>query len=273
MATTIHQVDAFTDRPFAGNPAAVCVLDAGAAPSWMQAVANEMNLAETAFLVRRPAPGEYDLRWFTPTVEVALCGHATLAAAHVLWETGAAPAASPLVFHTLSGPLGARRDGGWIELDFPAEPAAPLAEPPADLAALLGAPPAWVGANRFDLLVELADDAAVTALDPDIRRVRQLPYRGVVVTARAARPGYDMVSRFFAPASGVDEDPVTGSAHCCLGPYWSHRLGKDRLVGYQASRRGGTVRVTLAGDRAHLGGQAVTVLRCELVAGIPPAAA
>jgi PhzF family phenazine biosynthesis protein len=266
MGAAIHQVDAFTDRPFAGNPAAVCLLDAFPAPAWMQAVAAEMNLAETAFLVRRPAGCEYDLRWFTPAVEVALCGHATLASAHVLWETAAAPPAATIVFHTLSGPLGARRDGAWIDLDVPADPAAPLSEPPPDLAAILGAPPVWVGANRFDLVVELASEAEVTALDPDLRRVKPLPYRGLLVTARAARPGYDMVSRFFAPASGIDEDPVTGSAHCCLGPFWSQRLGKDRLLGYQASHRGGTVRVTVAGDRVHLGGQAVTVLRCELAA-------
>jgi predicted PhzF superfamily epimerase YddE/YHI9 len=272
MGPTIHQVDSFTDHPFAGNPAAVCLLDAFPPDAWMQAVAAEMNLAETAFLVRRPAAGEYDLRWFTPAVEVALCGHATLAAAHVLWETAAAPPAAPLVFHTRSGALGARRDGAWIDLDFPAEPAAVLAAPPADLGAILGAPPSWVGANRFDLVVELGSEAAVIALDPDLRRVKPLPYRGLLVTARAARADYDMVSRFFAPASGIDEDPVTGSAHCCLGPYWSERLGKDRLLGYQASRRGGTVRVTVAGDRVHLGGQAVTVLRGDLVAGVSPAA-
>jgi PhzF family phenazine biosynthesis protein len=266
MALAIHQVDAFTDRPFAGNPAGVCLLDAFPAAAWMQAVAAEMNLAETSFLVRRQRPGEFDLRWFTPSVEVELCGHATLAAAHVLWESGAVAASAPIVFHTLSGPLGASRDGAWVELDFPAEPAAPLAEPPADLAAILGAPPVWVGANRFDLVAELESEAAIVDLDPDLRRIKPLPYRGVLVTARAERPGYDMVSRFFAPASGVDEDPVTGSAHCCLGPYWSRRLGKDRLLGYQASRRGGTVRVGVAGDRILLGGQAVTVLRCEMAA-------
>lgn len=268
MGIAIYQVDAFTDRPFAGNPAAVCPLPLPAFPAagWMQSLAAEINLAETAFLVRRGGGPEYDLRWFTPAVEVALCGHATLASAHVLWETGAVVAAEPIGFHTLSGRLGAARRGAWIELDFPAEPASALAEPPERLPDLLGAPPVWVGANRFDLVVELADEAAVRALAPDFRGLGALPFRGILVTARAATPGYDMVSRFFAPASGIDEDPVTGSAHCCLGPFWSGRLGKNPLVGYQASARGGVVRVEVAGDRVRLGGQAVTVFRAELAA-------
>jgi len=266
MDLAIYQVDAFTDRPFAGNPAAVCPLPLPAFPEagWMQAVAAEMNLAETAFLVRRGDSSDFDLRWFTPAIEVELCGHATLASAHVLWETGAVAAAMPIRFHTLSGALGAARRGEWIELDFPAEPASALAEPPPRLSEMLGASPVWVGANRFDLVLELADDAAVRALAPDLKRLAALPYRGVLVTARAAAPGYDMVCRFFAPASGIDEDPVTGSAYCCLGPYWSGRLGKNPLLGYQASARGGEVRVELAGDRVRLGGQAVTVLRGEL---------
>jgi len=282
MGVAIYQVDAFTDRPFAGNPAAVCPLPAATFPeaAWMQALAAEMNLSETAFLVRRTAaapggvadvaPGttaEYGLRWFTPAIEVELCGHATLAAAHLLWEIGAVAAAAPIRFHTLSGVLGAARRGDWIELDFPAEPASVLAEPPPGLAGLLGAPPVWVGANRFDLVAELADEAAVRSLAPDLARLGALPYRGLLVTARASAPGYDVVSRFFAPASGVDEDPVTGSAHCCVGPYWSARLGKNPLVAFQASARGGLVRVELAGDRVRLGGQAVTVFRGELAAG------
>lgn len=267
MPFAIYQVDAFTDRPFAGNPAGVCPLPAFPDASWMQAVAREMNVAETAFVVRREEPGaEYDLRWFTPAVEVALCGHATLAAAHLLWEIGAAGAEEPIRFHTLSGPLGAARAGEWVELDFPAEPPAPLAGPP-DLTEILGAVPVWVGANRFDLVAELADEATVRGLAPDLRRIQALPYRGVQVTARAATPGFDFVSRFFAPAAGVDEDPVTGSAHCCLGPYWSGRLGKNPLLAYQASARGGVVRVETAGERVKLGGQAVTVLRGELADG------
>jgi predicted PhzF superfamily epimerase YddE/YHI9 len=270
MGLAIYPVDAFTDRPFAGNPAGVCPLPLPGFPAadWMQAVAAEMNVAETAFLVRRRddsgSGSGFDLRWFTPTVEVELCGHATLASAHLLWEAGLVAAEEPIRFHTLSGVLGAARDGEWIELDFPAEPASALAEAPPRLAEMLGASPVWVGANRFDLVAELADEAAVRALAPDIRRLGALPYRGILVTARAAAPGYDVVSRFFAPATGIDEDPVTGSAHCCLGPYWCERLGKNPLLAYQASARGGRVRVELAGDRVHLGGQAVTVFRGEL---------
>ena len=270
MGLAIYQVDAFTDRPFAGNPAGVCPLPLPAFPAaeWMQAVAAEMNLAETAFLVRRSdgsgSGSGFDLRWFTPAVEVELCGHATLASAHLLWETGLAAAGEPIRFHTLSGELGAARDGEWIELDFPAEPASALAEAPPRLAEMLGAPPVWVGANRFDLVIELADEAAVRSLAPDLGRLAALPYRGILVTARAAAPGYDVVSRFFAPAVGIGEDPATGSSHCCLGPYWSERLGKNPFLGYQASARGGRVRVELAGDRVRLGGQAVTVFRGEL---------
>jgi predicted PhzF superfamily epimerase YddE/YHI9 len=268
MPLAIYQVDAFTDQPFAGNPAGVCPLPSFPADAWMQAVAREMNVAETAFVVRREGSGaEHDLRWFTPTVEVALCGHATLASAHLLWEIGAVPAGEPIGFHTLSGRLGAARSGEWIELDFPAEPPAALAEPPAGLAEILGAAPRWTGANRFDLVAELADEATVRGLAPDLRGIKALPYRGVQVTARATTPGFDFVSRFFAPAAGVDEDPATGSSHCCLGPYWSGRLGKNPLVAYQASARGGVIRVEMVGDRVKLGGQAVTVIRGELAAG------
>jgi predicted PhzF superfamily epimerase YddE/YHI9 len=266
MKLAIYHVDAFTDRPFAGNPAAVCPLPLPAFPEagWMQSVTREMNLAATAFVVRRDGGPDFDLRWFTPATELELCGHATLATAHVLWETGAVATAAPIRFHTRSAVLGATRHGEWIELDFPAAPVSALAEPPPGLSEILGAPPVWVGTNRFGLVIELADEAALRALAPDPRRLAALPYRGVLVTARAAMPGYDMISRFFAPALGVDEDSVTGSAHCCLGPYWTERLGKNPVLGYQASARGGEVRVELAGDRVHLGGQAVTVLRGEL---------
>jgi len=271
MGLAIYQVDAFTDRPFAGNPAGVCLLPSFPSPEWMLAVAREMSLAETAFLARRDGvAAEYDLRWFTPTVEIELCGHATLASAHLLWELGAASGEEPIGFHTLSGRLGAARRGEWIELDFPAEPPAALASPIPDLDAMLGAEPVWVGANRFDLVAELADESAVRGLAPDLRRIKVLPYRGVQVTARAATPGYDFVSRFFAPAAGVDEDPVTGSAHCCLGPYWSAKLGRNPLVAYQASARGGVVRVETAGESVTLGGQAVTVIRGELTGGARP---
>jgi PhzF family phenazine biosynthesis protein len=265
MGLRITQVDAFTDRPFAGNPAAVCILPAPAEPAWMQDVAREMNLAETAFLVRRS--DGYDLRWFTPAVEVDLCGHATLASAHVLWEDGHLPAATEARFHTKSGLLTANRRGAWIEMDFPATPAVP-ATPAAGLVEALGVQPRFVGRSRFDYLVEVESEATVRRLDPDLSALGRVEARGVIVTALGdGTDDHDFVSRFFAPRAGVPEDPVTGSAHCALTPYWSDKLGKTELVGYQASARGGVVRVRLQGNRVHLGGQAITVLRGELAAG------
>jgi PhzF family phenazine biosynthesis protein len=265
MSLRITQVDAFTDRPFAGNPAAVCLLPAPADPAWMLNVAREMNLAETAFLV--PRKDGYDLRWFTPAVEIDLCGHATLASAHVLWEDGHLPASTQARFHTRSGLLTADRRGAWIELDFPATPVT-SASPPAGLTDALGAKPVFVGRSRFDVFAELDNEDTVRRLDPDLAALGRIDARGVVVTSRAGpKRDYDFVSRFFAPQSGVPEDPVTGSAHCALAPYWSAKLDKTELVGYQASPRGGTVRVRIQGDRVHLGGQAVTVLRGELTAG------
>ena len=258
MPHRIVQVDAFTDRPFAGNPAAVCVLPTPADPAWMQNVAREMNLAETAFLHREG--DDWRLRWFTPTIEMDLCGHATLASAHVLWEDALLPASEPARFHTRSGLLTARRAGSWIEMDFPAEPAQPAA-PPDVLGPALGAGELrYVGKNRMDYLVELASAGSVRSLDPDLRLLRTIPVRGIIVTAPSDLPEYDFISRFFGPAAGVDEDPVTGSAHCCLAPYWSARLGKRELTGFQASARGGVVRVRSAGARVALCGQAVTVL-------------
>lgn len=265
MSLHITQVDAFTDRPFAGNPAAVCILSTPADPAWMLNVAREMNLAETAFLVRQN--DGYDLRWFTPEVEIDLCGHATLASAHVLWEEGHLTPNTQARFHTRSGLLTADRNGSWIELDFPATPAAP-ASPPPGLIEALGAKPTFVGRSRFDYLVELENEAAVRRLTPDLGALSRVEARGVIVTSRAdANSEYDFVSRFFAPQSGVPEDPVTGSAHCALMPYWSAKLGKKELVAYQASSRGGVLRLRLNGDRVKLGGQAVTVLRGELTAG------
>jgi predicted PhzF superfamily epimerase YddE/YHI9 len=263
MPLPIVQVDAFTDRPFAGNPAAVCLLPAPADPQWMQDVAREMNLAETAFLVRRS--DGFDLRWFTPTVEVALCGHATLASAHVLWEDGHLPPDGQARFHTKSGVLTAERRGAWIELDFPATPAEPALAPDGMVAAV-GVTPRFVGRSRFDYLLEVASEQTVRDLRPDVGALAAVDARGVIVTSRAGDGPYDFVSRFFAPRAGVPEDPVTGSAHCALAPYWSGKLGKPELVGFQASARGGTVRVRLAGDRVKLGGQAVTVLRGSLTA-------
>lgn len=264
MGQRFVQVDAFADGAFSGNPAAVCLLPAPRDEAWMAAVAREMNLSETAFLVRE---GEvFHLRWFTPAVEVDLCGHATLASAHALWEEGSLADDAIARFRTRSGELTARRDGDWIEMDFPANPPAP-AETPDGLFDALGLRGVHVGRSRFDYLVEVEDEAAVLGARPQLERLAEVEARGVMITARADRPGYDFVSRFFAPRAGVGEDPVTGSAHCALAPYWSEKLGKDEMVGYQASARGGTVRVKVAGDRVLLRGRAVTVLRGELVAG------
>ncbi|MBI4255451.1 MAG: PhzF family phenazine biosynthesis protein [Candidatus Rokubacteria bacterium] len=261
MGLRIVQVDAFTDTPFRGNPAAVCVLPDERDAAWMQAVAAEMNLSETAFLVKR-ADG-FGLRWFTPAVEVDLCGHATLASAHVLWEDRHLAREAQARFHTKSGLLTADRIGEWIELDFPVKRATPAAAPPG-LAEALGAAPKYVGRNQFDYLVEVDSEDTVRALAPDHAALAKLPVRGVIVTSRASTHGFDFVSRFFAPGSGIAEDPVTGSSHCALGPFWGARLGKTQMLAYQASARGGVVRVRLAGERVALGGQAVTVLRGEL---------
>jgi len=258
----ILQIDAFTDQPFRGNPAAVCLLDGERDAEWMQRVAAEMNLSETAFLRRQD--GGWSLRWFTPAVEVDLCGHATLASAHALWGEGVDDA-DVLRFHTRSGLLTATRNGDWIELDFPAMREEAVEAPPELLAALGARDAAYVGRNQFDYLVELRSEDAVRALEPDHAVLRKLPVRGVIVTSRAANGEYDFVSRFFAPGSGVDEDPVTGSAHTCLAPYWAPRLGKNEFLAYQASARGGVLRVRLDGERVKLGGRAVTVLRGELV--------
>lgn len=265
MGIDLYQVDAFTDRAFGGNPAAVCLLPAPRPAEWMQSVAREMNLSETAFLVpreNRADPG-FDLRWFTPAVEVELCGHATLASAHVLWETGRLGAEETARFHTLSGLLTAERRGD-IELNFPAKPVAEVAPPPGLLEAFEAVAPRFVGKSRFDYLLELETEEAVRRAAPDFSTLRTLPVRGVILTAKAT--SYDFVSRFFAPGAGVDEDPVTGSAHCTLGPYWAERLGKSAFRAFQASARGGELRVEVAGDRVKLGGRAVTVLRGELVA-------
>ncbi len=269
MPQPIVQIDAFTDRAFAGNPAAVCILPAPADAAWMQNVAREMNLSETAFLDRREN-GDYNLRWFTPAAEIDLCGHATLASAHTLWEGKHLAPTAQARFHTRSGLLTADRRGDWIELNFPARPVerTPL---PVDLDRVLGVPIHWVGkyADPTDLeyLVEIESEEAVRGLAPDFTALAALPVRGLIVTARASTAPYDFVSRFFIPSMGINEDPVTGAAHCRLTPYWSDRLGKADLLAYQASARGGVLRVRLEGDRVIIGGQAVTVLRGELVPG------
>jgi predicted PhzF superfamily epimerase YddE/YHI9 len=262
MNVPIFQVDAFTDRPFAGNPAAVCLLTDERDESWMQHVAAEMNLSETAFV--QPEENGFRLRWFTPRVEVDLCGHATLASAHVLWQEGRVDPAEAIRFHTRSGVLTAIRRDNLIELDFPLILEEPT-EPPPGLAGALGGPTIrYIGKGRFDYLVEVESEAALRDLAPDFRRLAALPVRGLIVTSRSSRPEYDFVSHFFAPGAGIDEDPVTGSAHCCLAAYWQKQLGKDVFVAYQASARGGVVRVLIQGDRAVLGGQAVTVVNGAL---------
>jgi PhzF family phenazine biosynthesis protein len=257
----IAVVDAFTESPFAGNPAAVCVLDAPAGVAWMQNVAMELNLSETAFL--HPAAAGWALRWFTPALEVDLCGHATLASAHLLWEDRRLAPEDEACFQTRSGLLTARRAGGRIEMSFPLDPCTETVAPDGLIEAL-GIEARFTGRGRFDYIVEVGSEAVVRHVAPDFALLSSVETRGVIVTARSAAPGYDFVSRFFAPAAGIPEDPVTGSAHCCLAPYWAQRLGRDELVGYQASRRGGVVHVRLEDDRVILGGAAVTVWRGAL---------
>jgi len=261
MDVPLWTVDAFTDRRFSGNPASVCLLDRDLPEETLQAIAAEMNHSETAFL--RAQHAGWALRWFTPTIEVALCGHATLASAHVLWESGRLARDARASFHTASGLLTAALENERIALDFPAEPAEPVPEPEG-LAEALGTEIIRVGRNRMDYLVEVADEAVVASLTPDTKRLASHPVRGTIVTARAASAGVDFVSRFFAPAAGVDEDPVTGSAHCALAPWWSERLGRTAMTGRQLSARGGTVGVRLSGARVHLLGTAVIVLEGTL---------
>jgi PhzF family phenazine biosynthesis protein len=263
VGAPLFQVDAFASGPFTGNPAAVCLLDAPADPAWMQAVAAEMNLSETAFILTLDGEaGRFGLRWFTPTVEVDLCGHATLAGAHVLWETRRMPAEVAARFETRSGVLTATRAGDDVALDFPADPVAGAESDP-DLLEAIGLRDAVASTGRIGWVLEVPDERAVRDARPDFTRLAAFDL--AVLTARADDAAYDFVSRCFGPKFGIDEDPVTGSAHCALGPYWAERLGKNELTGYQASARGGVVRVRVDGDRTVLGGRAVTVTRGELV--------
>ena len=258
----LFQVDAFTTKPFAGNPAGVCFLSETIPDSDMLNIAKEMNLPETAFLYKNDSG--YNLRWFTPQTEIELCGHATLAAAHILWETGDLAQDDPASFDTLSGRLTAQKNGTWIDLDFPAEHAKAVAAP-VELTEALDVVPKYVGKNRFDYLVELESEAEVRNLKPDFYLLKNVPCRGVIVTSKADTEVYDFVSRFFAPAIGIDEDPVTGSAHCCLGPYWESRLKKTDFVAFQLSERGGVIKVRVKTDRVILSGQAVTVINGEIL--------
>jgi PhzF family phenazine biosynthesis protein len=261
MPIKVTQVDSFTTKPFSGNPAAVCILDKPADEEWMQSVAAEMNLSETAYL--HPEADGYRLRWFTPEAEVDLCGHATLASAHVVWEEGHSQA-DVLKFHTLSGLLTVQRNGDWMEMNFPVDPLLP-ADVPAELLAALGAKSVFAGKTRIRHFVELESPAALRALTPDLGAIKKVPPGRVLVTAKSDDPGFDFICRYFGPGVGVPEDPVTGSAYCALAPYWSKKLGKAEFTGYQASKRGGVVRVRLEGDRVFISGQAVTVMRAELL--------
>lgn len=258
MAIEIYQADAFTEKPFGGNPAAVCIMPGPADPAWMQHVARDMNLSETAFLYRER--DGYNLRWFTPTVEVEICGHATLASAHILWEEGRVSRGEGIEFYTLSGVLTASIDGGMINLDFPSEPEHETDAPPG-LIQSLGITPVYVGRNRFDYLVEVESAEEVRAIRPDFALLGTIPVRGVIVTSASDMPEYDFIARFFGPASGINEDPATGSAYCCLGPYWEKELGKSEFLAYQASERGGVIGVRVRGERVKLMGKAVTVFK------------
>jgi PhzF family phenazine biosynthesis protein len=262
MPTPLLYVDAFAEAPFRGNPAAVCLLDAARAAAFMQALAAELNLPATVFV--EAAAESFALRWFSSTAELALCGHGTLAAAHVLWETARLSPAAPARFTTRSGPLSAAARDGWIALDMPAD-VATTTSPPVGLLDALGVKARWVGRNSLDYVVEVDDEATVRALAPDLVALATIETRGVSVTARASTPGVDFVSRFFAPRAGIAEDSVTGSAHCCLAPLWAARLGRSRLTARQLSARGGLVRAEVAADRVVLSGQAVTVLRGEIL--------
>jgi len=260
MIPVLH-VDAFTSEPFAGNPAAVCLLRDERSAAWMQQVGKELNLPATAFVT--PRADGFGLRCFTATTELELCGHGTLASAHALWDTGTLPAGEPARFQTAGGLLTAVRRDGWIEMDFPAKPEEPVS-PPADLLEALGVSPRYVGKNGLDYLIEVESEEAVRAVRPDFRRLAAIPGRGFIVTSRASSAGEDFVSRFFTPARGIDEDAVTGSAHCCLATFWSQRLGRQTFTARQVSARGGVLKVTLDGERVRLAGRAITVSRGEL---------
>jgi len=258
----LFQVDAFTDRVFTGNPAAVVIVEDNPDPDWMLRVAQEMNLSETAFVF--PLGLHFGLRWFTPRTEVELCGHATLSAAHILWETGAVPVDHVITFNTLSGLLGAMREGDWITLDFPANQLTP-GELPEGVIAAVGGRPVFSGISGEKWLLEYASAAEVQTLAPDFSTLCKIPGRGLIVTSRADQSGVDFVSRYFAPWVGINEDPVTGSAHTILGPYWADKLEKLEMTARQVSARGGLLRVKLAGRRVFISGQAVTVLKGELL--------
>jgi len=258
----LYQVDAFSEEKFRGNPAAVCLLETSAEESWMQAVAAEMNLSETAFLW--PQKDGFQLRWFTPTVEVDLCGHATLASAHVLYEFNKVSSNKPIHFHTKSGLLIVQQQDGSLVMDFPAEPAEEI--PPLQiLLSILDLSPLYTGRTRSNLLVHVREEQQLYDFKADADTLLQIPMEGIILTSETENPDFDFVSRFFAPRCGILEDPVTGSAHCCLGPYWAPKRGNNKMVAYQASKRGGIVGVQVDGDRVYLTGKAVTVMVGALI--------
>ena len=256
----IYQVDSFAEKAFGGNPAGVCILQGAADEKWMQDIAMEMNLSETAFLHRQ---GDiFELRWFTPEEEEDLCGHATLASAHILWETGTLMPGEKAVFRTRSGILSAVQKDGYIEMDFPSE--APRAvDAPEVLKQALIVPFLYVGRNRLDYIVEVDSEETVRKLEPEYSLLKKLDARGVIVTSRSDSSEFDFISRFFAPVAGISEDPVTGSAHCCLAPYWGKLLGKVEMKAYQASKRGGKLKVAVNGNRVLIAGKATTVFCVE----------
>ena len=264
--TKIFHIDAFASRPFTGNPAVVCLLTESKTEAWMQSVAAEMNLSETAFVTRQSDAGEkrFHLRWFTPTVEVDLCGHATLATSHALWESGWLTAGEAAIFDSRSGELRAEKIGNQIFLNFPATPAEP-AELPSEISDAMNVKPLFAGFSREDCLIEVETADEVKNVAIDFQRLAKFDVRGVILTAISEDPNFDFISRFFGPAVGVDEDPVTGSAHCCLAPYWAAKLGKLELSAFQASDRGGQLQLRLDGDRVHIGGSAITIKRGELL--------
>lgn len=261
MTVPIYQVDAFTDASFKGNPAAVVLLETPAEAEWMRSVAAEMNLSETAFVC--PREGGFNLRWFTPKVEVELCGHATLASAHVLWESGLVPDDHEILFLTRSGRLPIRKEGEFIQMNFPSVKVISGTLPEGVLPAI-GAQPSFTGISGEKWMLEFADESTVRSLAPDFAALRRVRGRGLIATSRSSRPGVDFVSRYFAPWVGIDEDPVTGSAHTILATYWAAKLGKGELIAQQVSSRGGTLRMKLSGDRVWIAGRAVTVFRGEL---------
>jgi len=264
MPVPFFQVDSFTPEPYKGNPAGVCILDTNRDEVWMQLVAKEVNLSETAFVVQK-SEQEFDLRWFTPTTEVDLCGHATLAASHILWEQNILSEDKEAVFSTKSGLLACKKCSDKISMDFPSEKAE-KAEAPKGLLEALNINPLYIGKNRMDYIIEVESEKIVRALNPDFKALKAVKtHRGIIITAKSDDEKYDFVSRFFAPAAGIDEDPVTGSAHCCLAPYWAEKLNKKEFKAYQASERGGGLDLLLSDDRVCITGKAVTVIAGKIL--------